>query len=331
MLITVSWKVGKNSDRGQLLVLFKSDLMSQLFNSIQTANMKTMQGEDDQHYLLLKRLVQILVELGGQVCAVWSLKEPNCGKPENLHIYLDALLAFTNHNSLMVNYYANELWAKFCRHSDIVKDDVFKTYIPKWVEIALKKAVKVGYPSKDDHPSCAYARMDFETDEEFSSCFGRYRIIMSEVIRMISALNPTIPFQYCDHWLKTVLSRPIQEKVHKNSQVYLELDAIQYALEAILGKLNPKEELTPILSPGLELLKLCLDYNAMNDPMLLSVLLSCISSLFAVVTVTPDALSPTLTCIFKCITFKKEAPEQNDEIRMLRRHGCALLVKIATR
>ena len=100
----------------------------------------------------------------------------------------------------------------------------------------------------------------------------------------------------------------------------------------MMGKLNPKEELTPVLSQGLELLKLCLDYNAREDPMLLSVLLSCISSLFIVVTVTPPALHPTLTCIFKCITFKKENhPELSDEIRMLRRHGCALLVKIATR
>ena len=209
---------------------------------------------------------------------------------------------------------------------------MFKTYIPKWVEIALKKAIKVGYPSKDDHPSCAYARMDFETDEEFTSCFGRYRIIMGDVIRLISGLNPSIPYQYCDRWLRSVLNQPIQIKVHKFSQVYLELDAIQFALEAMLGKLNPKEELTPVLSQGLELLKLCLDYNAREDPMLLSVLLSCISSLFIVVTVTPPALHPTLTCIFKCITFKKENhPELSDEIRMLRRHGCALLVKIATR
>ena len=65
------------------------------------------------------------------------------------------------------------------------------------------------------------------------------------------------------------MNQRIHDKVHKFSQVYLELDAIQFALEAMLGKLNPKEELTTVLAPGLELLKLCLDYNAMSDPMLL--------------------------------------------------------------
>ena len=131
------------TDRAQLLVLFKSDLISPLFQAVEAANLKTMQGEDDQHYLFLKRMVQILVELGGQVCGIWSASPSSvsstASKPENFNIYLNALLAFTNHNSLVVNYYANELWAKFCRHSEIFKDEVFQTFIPKWMECALKK------------------------------------------------------------------------------------------------------------------------------------------------------------------------------------------------
>lgn len=69
-----------------------------------------------------------------------------------------------------------------------------------------------------------------------------------------------------------------------------------------------------------------------EDPLFLSVLLSCISSLFVVVTITPGALHPTLSCIFKCITFVGPAKEnQENSVRILRRHGCALMVKIATR
>ena len=115
LLGIVSSKMGKLSDRAQLMVLFKSDLISPLFQAVEAGNLKSMQGEDDQHYLFLKRMVQILVELGGQVCVIWSAKEANCAKPENFNIYLNALLAFTSHNSLMINYFASELWAKFCR------------------------------------------------------------------------------------------------------------------------------------------------------------------------------------------------------------------------
>jgi len=339
LLGIVSWKVGKVTDRAQLMVLFKLEMISPLFEAVEAANMKTMQEAadetNDQHYLMLKRLVQILVELGGQVCAIWSSKEANC-RPENFNIYLNALLAFTNHNSLMVNAWANELWAKFCRHPEIFKNEVFKTFIPKWTECALKKSVKIGYPSKQNHPSCAYSRMDFETDEEFSSFFGRYRIIMAEVIKMISLNNPTHAYQYCDRWLRSILATPLTTPLTKISQTYMELDAIQWSLDAILSKLSGIEELNPILAQGLDLLKLCLDYET-NDPMLASVILSCVSSLFLVVTVTPAALNPTLNCIFRCITFDKHSrvgpgnDKMPEEVRVLRRHGCALLVKIATR
>ena len=113
------------------------------------------------------------------------------------------------------------------------------------------QAVKVGYPSKEDHPSCAYSRMDFETDEEFSSFFGRYRLIMAEVIRTITnQSSPTYAFQFCDRWLRSLLTTNSPQPnlpITKNSQIYLELDTIQWALDAVLAKLSTQEELTPIL------------------------------------------------------------------------------------
>ena len=93
--------------------------------------------------------------------------------------------------------------------------------------------------------------MDFETDEEFSSFFGRYRLIMAEVIRTITNQNsPTYAFQFCDRWLRSLLTTNSPQPnlpITKNSQIYLELDTIQWALDAVLAKLSTQEELTPIL------------------------------------------------------------------------------------
>ena len=51
-------------------------------------------------------LFQILVELGGQVCFVWANGTGNEYKmpPENFNVYLNALLAFTRHDSQMVSH-----------------------------------------------------------------------------------------------------------------------------------------------------------------------------------------------------------------------------------
>ena len=344
----VGWKVGKITDRMQLLVLFKRDLIEPIFKAVVTAEQKSLQ---EAHYKFLKKMVQTLVELGSQLCSIWSSKESGKTKeqirPENFDTYLNALLFFSQHPSIVVNFYANNLWAQFCRHPDISQDTIFSTYLPKWTEVASKKVVKIGLPSNDNHPSCAYSKLDFDNDEEFTSYFGRCRIILLDTIRAVSSLNPVIPYRYVDAWLRSILSQPLDlgiqsnGKCIENSPAFLQLSAIPNVLDACLTSKSTSfnDDLQNILAPAVELLKLCLDYQS-TDPLIISTLLSCVSSLFVVVSVTPGALMPTLDKIFSCITFGSNpdaitpnAPftGMSKEVKSLRRHGCALLVKIGQR
>ena len=64
------------------------------------------------------------------------------------NMYVLKFVTTERKNVLQVNYYANELWAKFLRQADIARDDLFRSYIPKWVEVAMKKSIKVGHPSQ---------------------------------------------------------------------------------------------------------------------------------------------------------------------------------------
>lgn len=345
LLSIVSWRAGKAQDRIQLLTLFKTDMMAPLFQATERANEKAL---DEDHYNFLKKMVQILVELGGQLCSLWTKdgaiwgKEVENKRPDNFDIYLNALLAFTNHPSQTVNLYVNELWVKFFRHSDISKDSVFQTYIPKWISLACKKCVKVGYPTRSDSQSCSYSLLDFDTDEEFNIFFGKYRIIIVECIKLISSDSPLLPFQYVELWMKQLLSQPLdfgkQSKDGKcvtSSPVYLELEAIATILDAIISK-RTREQLQPIMMPALALAQMCLEYQCNEDAVLTSVILSCISSLFIVIGHNPDTLlMPTLNKIFSCITFvdsrQQPGTPTSDPVKMLRRHACSLMVKLGTR
>jgi hypothetical protein len=97
---------------------------------------------------------------------------------------------------------------------------------------------------------------------------------------LISAISPIIPYQFTDVWLRSVISNPPNFGKGKSvclveSPTYLELDAIQVILDAILSKLSGQEELQPVLGPAIDLLKLLLDYRT-TDPYLTSILLSCV-------------------------------------------------------
>ena len=102
----VGWKVGKITDRMQLLVLFKRDMIEPIYKAVVNAEQKSLQ---DEHYKFLKKMVQTLVELGSQLCAIWSSKESEKTKeqirPDNFDTYLNALLFFSQHPSIVVNFY----------------------------------------------------------------------------------------------------------------------------------------------------------------------------------------------------------------------------------
>ena len=178
--------------------------------------------------------------------------------------------------------------------------------------------------------------MDFDSDEEFAANFAKHRIVLIEALRTLSSVDPSVTFKYAEFFVKESLSKVTSSsnggQVGADSAPYLEFEAAAVFLDAILGKLSA-EKLAPVTRASLDLLRMLLDCQRTRggDPNLLSITMSCISSLFPAV-VTPDGgqfLRPILDTVFKNVSFGD--PNDDDKARMLRRHGCALMVKLATK
>lgn len=95
-------------------------------------------------------------------------------------MFLEAILAFSSHQSLTLAHLANPLWNCMLKHDQISRDPVFLSYIPQWVQCTAPKIIKFIYPSaktpqSDLSPSAVYAKYDFDSEEEFSSHFYRCR------------------------------------------------------------------------------------------------------------------------------------------------------------
>lgn len=316
LLGLVGWRAGKTAERAHLLCLFDTDMMMSLFAATEEAEKKSL---DCDHYTFLKRMVEILTVLGDQVCCLWTKETPRSSLP-NLSTYLDALLAFTRHPSQTVSHLANELWAKFFRHPDIGADPVFLSYRPKWLDVALRKAVKVGYPEKDDHPACSYSQLDYDNDEEFHGFFVKYRLCIVENVRVISASNPLMPLSLLDRWLREVLST--------SPPSLLDLEAISNLLDSTFSKLTEPEQVQPVSHLAVPLLQLVLTHPA-TSPLLVSELLSCISALFSCIHLAPSALQPVLSKVFAPLAAPNT--DNSKDVRTLRRHACALLVKLGSK
>ena len=196
------------------------------------------------------------------------------------------------------------------------------SYQPKWIEIVLKKVVKVGFPESDDHPACGYSQLDFDNDEEFLSFFIKYRLCILENVRIISSTQPLLPLLHLDHWVRSTLSSP--------QPSLTDLEAISPLLDSTFSKLTSPEQVQPLSHVAVPLLQLLLSQpSTSTSPVILSELLSCISALFPVVFIASDALTAILSRVF--LPLSCVIDHSNKEARTLRRHSCSLLVKLATK
>lgn len=124
-----------------------------------------------------------------------------------------------------------------------------------------------------------------------------------------------------------------------HDRAYLEWEAISVVLDSVLSRILHVNE-RPSVQTGLRLLEECLRVES-RDPLILSILLGCISSLFVFlsmsscqitagncVAMTSVSLLPrVLEKIFACVIFQE--PTQPTATKNLRRHSASLLVKLS--
>jgi len=323
LLGVVGWKAGKMSDRAQLLCLF--DSMQPLLAATEAAEKHAL---EENHYNFMKKMVQIFTVLGEQLCMLWTKESPR--EVPNLQIFLNILMALTRHPSHTINLWANELWSKFFRHADISLNEVFMSFQIVWLETTLKKVVRIPESTAlASNPSSQYALLDFDDDDEFKQFFIKYRLCIIDVVKNLSvSVSPVLAFNILDNWLREVL---VQQPLPPVS----ELEAIAALLDAVFFKITNVDALKPVATQTAALVKLCLDFKC-DCPRVMSELISCISAMFVLTMNSPDALQPILQKVFSMLSVRSvsssaQSVNMSNAERTLRRHCCALLIKLSTK
>ncbi|XP_013773403.1 exportin-5-like [Limulus polyphemus] len=333
LLLIVSRK-GKIEERKPLLVLFEEDAMSVIFSAASAAALAPL---EEQHYVFLKKLCQVLTGLGSQLCLLWGTIE-NFVPPKAFPTYLSCIVAFTSHASQVLSSYTQTLWATFFRHRSISQNPCLQAVLSKVVESDIEKLMKVGFPSGNNSLSCEYSRIDFHKDEDYHSFYIRYRAEVTEALRWATILNPTMLFGYASQWLTNQLQKPIDVGAgsdngfcHTSSPSYIQWSALALFLECVLSRILASDKPKPSAEEGIILLKAVLNYDT-QDPLILSSVLSCISALFVFLTLAPDDILPAvLDKIFSAVVFNfpgQTKATRSKAIKNVRRHACSSLVKI---
>ena len=326
---------GPLKERKPLLILFSEGAISSMLKAAQLA---ASQPLAESNHDFLKRLAEVLVALGSQLCSLYG-READVSKPATFAMYLQALLALTRHPSPSLNVTATSLWLALLRHERISTDPDLMAILEPWVNVAAEKLIKVGYPSRNDHAACAYSRLDFESDDEFSPVMQRLRVDLLDALRSATLISPEVTYNCVQNWLQSQLTKPVSgELCTASSPTFLEWEALTAMLDCVVGvvsrtflKQKDANAAKALPAGGLQLLDRCLVYDS-PDPLIASVLLSCISAMFVFVHQDTSRLQPVLRKVLTAMVFT--LPGQTKEsrsrtVRNVRRHACSLMVKIS--
>ncbi|KAI8477689.1 Exportin-5 [Branchiostoma belcheri] len=283
--------------------------------------------QNEQHYLFLKRLCQLLVGLGQQLGTLWGPTGLGVGCPANFSKYLSAILSFTAHNSQSLSSLTQGLWAAFLRHEHISKDSVFLEFVPKVLQQATINVVKTGFPSLSNSPSCTYSQVDFDSDDEFNSFFAAFRAQIVETVRLCTGLMPKVAFHYTDQCIRQLMASPInssdatatgQGYCNLTSPSFVRWDGLTCYMEAVVNKIVKLNAVQLVIPEGVSLLEDVLGYSP-KDPLILSCVLTCVSTLFPFGLNTIDTILPIVL---------QKATMRSRGVQNVRRHACSALLRI---
>ncbi|XP_037322098.2 exportin-5 [Pungitius pungitius] len=348
LLIAVSRK-GKLEDRKPFMLLFDDVAIHYILSAAQSADGLAMCKKSaesqavevvERRYIFLKRLCQVLCALGGQLCSLVG-SDVEVEVPANLSKYTAAFLAFTAHSSQFLKSSTQATWGALFRHETLSKDPVVVEMAIKYLRACMTNLVKIGFPSRNDNPSCEYSRVDFDSDEDFNAFFNSFRAQQGEVVRIACRIVPLEAFRIAAEWLQYQITSPIDTGAATSktaeglctllSPSLVQWDAMTIFLECVVPQVfrNVEEEKLPI-DQSMELLQATLNYDT-KDPLILSCVLTNISALFPFIKQRPHLLPQIPYKLFNAITFEvsqeSKAPRTR-AVKNVRRHACFSIIKI---
>eukprot|EP00066_Takifugu_rubripes_P012337 XP_011601603.1 PREDICTED: exportin-5 isoform X2 [Takifugu rubripes] len=339
---------GKLEDRKPIMLLFDDVAIDCILSAAQSADglaiCKKPESEVvevvEQRYIFLKRLCQVLCALGGQLCALVG-SDAKVSIPANLSKYLEALLAFTTHSSQFLKSSTLITWANLFRHETLSREEAVVQMAVRYLRACMTNFVKTGFPSKNDSPSCAYSRVDFDNDSDFNSFFNTFRAQQGDLVRGACRIAPHEAFQIASEWLRYEVTTPIDTGGSKSqtaegmcsflSPSVLQWEAVTTFMDCTVWQIlkSVEEEKFPI-DQSMELLQAMLNYET-SDPLIMSCVLTNISTLFPFATRRQQFLPRVFYKLFKAVAFKggqENRVSWSRSVKNVRKHACSSFIKI---
>ena len=325
---------GSVKERAFLLSFFKISVLQKLGEAI---HRKTLPNIDEHHYLILKKLLELLTEMNNFYLIVLSkfsneLRSISC---DEYRLFLECLFSFRSVQSHVLT--SGLLTTVLSNLKQLPLEDnleVWKSLTPVIYDCCLFILTKNGFPSMADRPSCKFARIDFGDDLECGSFIAQSRSlgcdIVKNLVEMNSHLFSQIILQDASVSLQDWKNAAVQVDDKSGKDATLEAKLLAFTTFVTKLKLGQKsrsphcdiaETYPKLREIFLFSLQMC---EAEQNVSVLNALLTVLSSLFVFWFETQENFVRVIKLIFKCFYF--ESKQVNKKSHLIHRHASSLLL-----
>ena len=319
LVVLVSRK-GQANDRKPLLGLFSSTALNKIFECIKLSFVSFRQNRNYKE--LLKYLLQILIEMGMQLCYLWS--DSKFVKPNEINIYLCAIYEFTINESKVLSFEALQLWNSFLSNSFIKNDSTIGECIQK-LATNLTNTFMLFKVTSCRQLTSIYD--EFDSDEDLLKFFYKYRAELAKLIRQGSQLYLNSFVNAALAWAVKIINETsndvnaLAQGYNTSSYLFLAWDALIFFWPNIMITINKQiksnhvtPELLLLKDNLLQMLNYSINFKTANANFT-SYNLSLLSSLMVIGEMSADnidlMLKVTLEKLFEGFNHFKQVTEAN--------------------
>lgn len=189
------------------------DTLANVYSSVANLDMDDF---DEQKYVLLKKLVEMIVGLGEYL----NLSKNQLPEDADLRTYLRLVLETTRHPSLMVSGLSLQFWCSVLRVEQLAGKDEVAELLPELLETATDRCLKYE-DLPEDHVSRRYIDLDFDSLPESHAFLGNYRRFIEDILRLVVCKIPIDSLQWLRQRMEAFFSSQLGwESLNSNKLVY---------------------------------------------------------------------------------------------------------------
>ncbi|XP_065574685.1 exportin-5-like isoform X1 [Artemia franciscana] len=310
------------------VILAKIFNSSQIESIISAVGFNAGQSVSEESYVFEKKCAEIFISLGSVISYLWS-RNADFTLPDYAPTLFKVLVDLADHDSVVIREGAVLQLNLLLKIPKMESTQFLEPIISSLIPVLIRRLPKVGYPSRDDDPSCKLSSIDFDSDEEFVELHKRFSSTSMIALRYLVDRNPALCFSEGLKNMKLTMHQVVQNLhlyPHKDSALCATVYAAALCVDSIFEHIFKDGSFKEYYIEAFQLLQE-ISHLQPKDIYLQSLLVSCVSSLIYSVSSVDQAKFVSTYCLRTVDECKIECNYRKQEKYDLRRHSFAVLVK----